>query len=251
MVGDPARVEAVLARFSKVRFRTQHREYVVATGLYKGTEISVFATGMGQDTTEIAVIECCRVTENPVFIRCGSSGALQKGIALGDLVITRGSLRLEGTTKYYVEDGYPAVADTDVVTALAAAARKLRAPFHAGLTASMPGFYGPQGREVEGFPIRFRDLPDTLSRQGVANFEMETATLLTLASLRGVRAGAVCAVFGNRSKDAFLPEAGRKKAESLCIDVALEAFRALRLMDAERKRSGTPLWVPGQIVKRL
>ncbi len=244
MVGDPERVKKVLTRFESVRFQHSHREYVVATGLFQGVELSVLATGMGQDTTEIAVIESCQITKSPTFIRCGSSGALQPEPKLGDLAISQASLRLDKTTYYYVPDSYPAIADTEVVLALAQSCKQNAAPFHVGLTASAPGFFGPQGRELPGFPIRFPELPNELARCGVMNFEMETATLFTLAKLRGVRAGAICAIFGNRSQDQFADPTEREKAEARCIDAALQAFPILQKMDAQKNEEGTPIWTP-------
>jgi uridine phosphorylase len=61
----------------------------------------------------------------------------------------------------------------------------------------------------------------------VLNFEMESATLLTLANIYGIRAGAVHAVFAQRVKDVFVPHAG----ESDAIRVANEAVRILKEWD--------------------
>ena len=54
----------------------------------------------------------------PTFIRVGSSGALQPEIALGDLIVSTGAVRLENTTDFYVHPGFPAIAHRDVVWAL-------------------------------------------------------------------------------------------------------------------------------------
>ena len=77
--------------------------------------------------------EILAVTKHPTFIRIGSCGVLQDDIALGDLVITTGAVRLEATTSYFVHDGYPAVADYAAVAALveaAASAGPSRPPRH-------------------------------------------------------------------------------------------------------------------------
>ena len=55
---------------------------------------------------------------HPSFIRIGSSGALRPEIALGDLVISTGAVRLETTTSWYVHEGFPAVSNHEVVLAL-------------------------------------------------------------------------------------------------------------------------------------
>jgi len=57
------------------------------------------------------------------FIRVGSA-AIQPGMDVGDLVITTGAVRQEGTSDEYVREDYPAAADGEVVSALVAAAER-------------------------------------------------------------------------------------------------------------------------------
>ena len=52
------------------------------------------------------------------FIRVGSSGSLQDGIKLGELVISTGAVKLESTSSYFVPEGFPSVAHHEVVLAL-------------------------------------------------------------------------------------------------------------------------------------
>ena len=241
LVGDPARADKVAQRFDSVRVRKTSREYVTITGTVRGRETTVTATGIGCDNTEIAVVELCQVVENPTFIRVGSSGALVDGIDLGDLVVSTGAVRLESTSTYFVPEGYPAVAHHEVVTALIeASAQRTDRRTHTGLTATAPGFYGAQGRQVPGFPPRDPDLPQKLGALGVKNMEMEASLLFTLASLRGLRAGAVCAIYASRSKDVFVDTDGKDQAESAAIDTGLEALLVLRAMD--QARGDDPRW---------
>jgi uridine phosphorylase len=74
-------------------------------------------------------------------------------------------------------------------------------------------------------------LPD-LQKAGVLNFEMETATLYTLASLYGLRAAAVCAVQANRCTNEFKTGAGEENA----IKIANEAVKILDGWDALKAR---------------
>ena len=75
------------------------------------------------------------------------------------------------------------------------------------------------------------------------NFEMETSCLLTLATLKGFRAGAVCAVYANRPQNEFIDEAAKDVAESDCIQTSLRAFHLLR--ELNEQRGGKPYWHPG------
>jgi Uridine phosphorylase len=69
---------------------------------------------------------------------------------------------------------------------------------------------------------------ETLRSLNVASFEMETATIFTLSSIYGARAGGVYAAIANRETDEFVAEAGVEDA----IRVANEAVRALAERDS-------------------
>ena len=244
LCGDPARAGRVSGLFDDVRLSRTHREFLTHTGSWKGAPISVMSTGIGPDNTEIAVIEASRITSNPTFIRVGSCGALRKDIQIGELIISSGAVRLENTSTFFVHEGYPAAAHYEVILALIGAAEARRARYHVGLTATAPGFYGAQCRQVEGFPLKDPGLMDSLARQGVLNYEMETSALFTLASLAGFRAGAVCAVYAQRPTGRFIPDRQIPAAEKRCIDVGMEAARILHGMDEVKKRCRKRFWTP-------
>ncbi len=242
LVGDPARAERVSRLFDTIEFERRNREYVTYTGRYRGGRLSVMATGMGCDNTEIALVEYCQLVDEPTFIRVGSSGALVPELELGDLVISSGAVKLENTTSFFVPEGYPALAHHEVVLALLEAAAACGHRHALGLTASASGFYGAQARHVPGFPPRFPDLPERLGAIGVKNMEMETAALFCLSTLRGVRAGAVCAIYANRPRNVFIDSAAKERAEGACIEVGLGAVEVLRRMD--RARAEAAHWRP-------
>ncbi|MBI5368825.1 MAG: nucleoside phosphorylase [Planctomycetes bacterium] len=245
LVGDPARATRVSKLFDRVDVEASNREYRTYTGLYQGIPTTVMATGIGCDNTEIAVVELSQIVANPTFLRVGSCGALQKQIKLGHLVISSGALRLENTSLYFVQEGYPAAAHYEAVLALLGSARAQNLPHHLGITATAPGFYGAQARKVPGWPPRFPHLESELARMNVANFEMETSLLFTLASLRGFRAGAVCAVYANRHANKFIDSATKERAEGACIACGLGAVVELARMDEEKRQADGALhWTP-------
>ena len=242
--GDPERTARVAARFDGVEFERQNREFASATGNFGGRRMSVVSTGIGTDNVEIVVAEILAITRRPTFIRIGSCGVLRDDIALGELVITSGAVRLEATTKYFVDDGYPAVADYAAVAALVEAAHRLGHRAHVGITATAPGFYGAQGRPIPQLPIRFPDLADDMTRQGVTNFEMEASALLVLAGLAKCRAGVVCTAYAQRVSGAFVQGEQKEQAESACIETGLEALRLLADMDDAVRAEGALHWRP-------
>jgi uridine phosphorylase len=226
LCGDPARARRAAAMFDRVRLERANREYLTITGTWKGLPVSVMATGMGTDNTEIAVVELAQISR-PTLIRIGSCGALQPQIPLGAMIVSSGAVRLETTTDWYVPGGFPAVPHLDVSLALLQAARDLRQKTYFGMTATAPGFYGAQARAVPGFRPRFPNLDADLAKVGVLNLEMEASALFVLSSLAGLRAGCVCAAFANRPKNRFIDGAAKSRAEDAVIRVGLRALELL------------------------
>ena len=181
---------------------------------------------------------------HPTFIRIGSCGALQEGIELGDLIISTGSVRLETTTNWFVHDGYPAVASYEAVLALEEAATRLGYPHHQGITATAPGFFGAQGRPIPQLPIRYPDLADEMSRQGILNFEMEASAVLVLAGLGGGRAGVVCAVYANRRTGEFVTGGHKDRAEAAVVETGLDSLLILAELDRQKVKAGAARWRP-------
>ncbi|MCU4716696.1 nucleoside phosphorylase [Halapricum hydrolyticum] len=239
--GNPERVSKITDGWDDAAVVADHREYRTATGTYDGTPISVTSTGIGSPSAAIAVEELARVGSE-TLIRVGSCGSIQPGVEVGDLVITTGAVRQEGTSDEYVREDYPAVADHAVVSALIAAAERLDYEYHVGLTCSTDSFYAGQGRPgFEGFEARGSDeLVAELQGANVLNFEMEASSILTLASLYGLRAGAVCTVYANRTTGEFRTAGERKAAAT-----ATEAVSILAEMDATADRAGASHWHPG------
>ena len=250
LVGDPGRVAKVADRWDAIELQRSNREITTATGSYRGMRVSAMSTGMGTDNVEIVLAEVMEITDRPTFVRVGSSGSLQPEIALGDLVISIGAVRLENTTDFYVHPGYPAIAHRDVVSALEAACVRLGFSHHLGLTATASGFYAPQGRAMRTLPVRYPQLAEELRRQRVANLEMESSALFVLASLAGLRAGTICAAYAQRIEGTFLEGAAKEAAEARCIDAGLAGIHLLwemdRQQDGDHPRAGGSATTGGQ-----
>jgi uridine phosphorylase len=144
-------------------------------------------------------------------------------VAIGDLVVSTGALKNEGTSRMYVPDGFPAVPDLDLTVALVAAARSVAAErgigVHVGLGASDDAFYAETPEQIA-----------RMSALGLLNVEMEASALYTVGHLRGLRVGMVCAVSGNLVTDDVVYEGvnqGLTDGWEAAIDTALRAVLAL------------------------
>jgi uridine phosphorylase len=189
MPGDPFRVPLVAGYLDDPREVAHQREHRTMVGTYKGRQITVTSTGMGCPSTAIAVEELARVGVTS-FIRVGSTAALQPGIEPGDLIVSEGSFRNDGTTDAYVPKGYPAVPDLEITLALERFARPRAAALglavHAGLNVSDDAFYAESPAWTE-----------QMSSIGLLNVEMESSALFVVARQRKLRAGMICAVSSN------------------------------------------------------
>ena len=243
--GDPDRVNKISSYWDEVEVVDEHRQFRVHRGKYRGVGLLAVSTGIGGPATAIVVEELARVGVN-TFIRVGSTGAIQPDIKLGDLIISTGAVRMEGTSYQYVRAGYPAVASYEVVMTLIEAAESLGFRYHVGITASTDSFYTGQGRRgYKGyFQSWMKELIDDLRAAKVLNFEMEAATLFTLANLFGLRAGCVCAVYAQRVTNEF-----EVKGEDDAIKVANEAVKVLSEWDSVKKERGRRFFYPSLITK--
>lgn len=242
--GDPERIPKITSVWDDAREQARHREYRTVTGAYDGAELSVTSTGIGSPSAAIAVEELARVGAE-TFIRVGSCGSIQPDVSVGDLVISAGAVRLEGTSDEYVRGEFPAVADYEVVTALVTAAERLGYPYHVGVTASTDSFYAGQGRPGFGdyLPPEAEAIVEELRAAGVVNFEMEASAILTLANVFGLRAGAVCTVYADRTTGEF-----RQAGELRAAETASLAASILEEMEARKAAAGVSRWHAGLTV---
>lgn len=240
--GDPERVPKITSFWDEAKEIAYHREFRSFTGKYKGVGISATSSGIGPACIAILVNEAANIGVD-TFIRVGSTGAIQRDIGCGDLVISTAAVRLDGTSHHYVMAEYPAVAHYEVLMALIEAAERLGVRYHVGVTATTSDFYAGQARPSfqDFWQPRLDNIIPSLQKANVLNFEMEAATLFVLCNLFQLRAGAVCAVYANRCTKVFEPGAGEEE----CIKVSNEAAKILSTWDAEKQEKGKRWLYPG------
>jgi uridine phosphorylase len=238
--GDPDRVPKIARFWDSAYEVSSHREYRIWSGTVGDAMVSACSTGIGCPAAAIAVEELSRIGGD-TFIRVGSCGSLVPDIECGDLAISTGAVRLDGTSKQYVEADYPATASYDVSLALIEAAEKLGKKYHVGYTASTDSFYVGQGRPgVEGYlPPGAERIIERLRSQHVITMEMEASTIFTIAGIYGYRSGCVLAVYANRATNTF-----EVKGEEDACKVAVEAVRILSRWDVDRRKAGKRHWSP-------
>ncbi len=228
--GDPARVPKLAHAFDpQAQELAYHREYRTYLGTCTDKPVLIVSTGIGGSSTAIAVDELAQLGVR-TFIRVGTSGAIAPHLEVGDVVITAGSVRLDGASVQYAPIEYPAVAHYEIVRALVEAARRLKKRYHVGITASTATFHPGQERPDSYLGYVPRSLQGATAewkRLGVLNYEMESATVLTLAGLFGCQAGCITGVVDKHERAGAITEEGLRLGEENAIAVAAKALEWL------------------------
>lgn len=247
LVGDPDRVEKVSAFFDKIEVRKNKREFYTHTGILRGERITVMSSGIGTENIDIVMNELDALVNidlrNKVIkdqhtslelFRIGTCGSVNPEIEVDNMLVSENVVGLDGLMHFYSDyqfenafsrsflEGFPyekirsmlyfAQGDSSMK------AYYSDATYH-GNTATFPGFYAPQGRELRLRSVDDRFL-ETLNSLGVSNFEMETSAIYALSHLLGHKAITVNNVIANRRRGEFSSDhhASEKKMISWVLD---------------------------------
>lgn len=194
LAGDPARLNVVAKFLNKPKEVFYQREFRIIKGKYQGIKLLAVSTGIGAPSTAIVMEELIRLGAK-VFIRIGTcGGAWRSDVKIGSLIIPTACVRGEGTTREYIGLSFPAVADFTVASSLIEAAKKRDLSYYVGINRTHDAFYGNVD-DKQNWRKRFKNL--NIKNSPILSSDMETSVLYVLASLRGVKAGAILAVNAN------------------------------------------------------
>ena len=235
LVGDPNRVKQISDKFDNINFKISNREFTTHTGEKNNQKISVISTGIGTDNIDIVINELDALfnidfskrkikkqkTKLNIF-RLGTSGSIQQNVRVDSIVASSFGLGLDGLAYFYekrnileehIQNAF--IEHTNWHDALPKpyiikASEKLLKMFpniKQGITATAPGFYGPQGRKLRlDFSINnFHKKLSSFSHNNLAitNFEMETSALYYLGRTLGHNTLTICAIIGNRVNKSY------------------------------------------------
>lgn len=214
--GPKERSQMLLGILDNPRRDFAFLDYEMHTGSYEGKRVTVGNGGRyAPDTAITTEILCAAGVQS--LIRIGSCGALQEQIKVGDLIIVAGALRGEGTSAYYVPKNFSTTSHPDIARALVEAAEALKVRYHVGWVYTTDAL--------------FQETPELvaeLEQQGVSAIDMVTSAFLTVAQVRGKKAGAILAVSDEclNGKMGFRDPAFQA-AEEKMAEVALKAIHFL------------------------
>ncbi len=186
-------------------------------------------SGIGGPSAAIAMEELIHCGAE-CFIRVGTCGGIEENVLGGDLVIATGAIRMEGTGLRVAPVEFPAVADFQVVNALAEKKQGTKADgqrFHTGVVHCKDSFYGQL--DPDSMPVRgeLKSKWQAWLDCGALASEMESAALFVVAAARRVRVGTVLLVLGNQTRRAKGLEDIQCHDTEQAVRVAADAMRRL------------------------
>ena len=222
--GDPWRVDVLKNYLENVKNIGFYREFNTYTGTYKGLKITVTSTGIGAPSAAIAMEEMydCGMK---VAIRMGTVMALKDDM-LGDYVIPSGSIRMEKTSSTYVDEGYPAVADFDLVSSVTKTFRAHGKRVENGINATMDGYYSQMktSKLAKQRGTDFDQIFDQLTKNNVTGIDMESSLMLVLGRLMNVKTAVITLVTVLKNLKEKLEDDVRIKKEDELCRLTLEAI---------------------------
>ncbi len=229
LVSDPASVDLVASYFETKECDVESREFHTITGTYKGKRITCMSYGFGSENIDIAITELDTLANvdyqtreekethrGLTIVSIGITEGIQKEIKPGTLIASKKSIGFDGLLNYYAgrnnicdlqfEKSFtefmqwnPIKGAPYVVTAEEELLRQIaKDDVTCGCVASCIGFYVPQGRGLR-LPLEDNNFKGKLASFEYENchictIDMETASIIGLASLLGHRAISLCVV---------------------------------------------------------
>lgn len=195
--------------------RLEHvqRKERFSIGAISGTPVAVANSSKFGSPSVAMATDILGTTSAKTIIGVGYCGALQPYINCGDLIVVTGAVRDEGTTSHYIPLSFPAVANLMLVNGMLSAAEELKLEYHTGTVWT-----------TDAVLCEDDDRVNFWNKAGLVGVDMETAALLTIASIRGIAAGAVLVASDNpllkRRTELDRLRVGYRHA----LDVALKAL---------------------------
>lgn len=127
-----------------------------------------------------ASIVACRAEEMikwgaKEIYRIGTCGALQNDIKLGDVILTLASIKDEGTSRQYLPEIFPCVANFELLLKFQKKLRNKNLPVHIGITWTTDGRFIETDEKIKSF-----------ANFNVKSVDMETSAFLSVCLFRKV-----------------------------------------------------------------
>lgn len=208
MPGDPKRAKFIAENFlEEIKLVNEVRGALAYTGKYKGKEVSVMASGMGDGSMGIYSHELFNEYDVDRIIRVGSAGALSDDLKLGDVIAALSASTDSGYLNHY---NFPGVFAPTASAALVKKLIKLDDSIILGPIYSTPVFYC----DNEYF--------EPCKKMGMLAIEMEAAALYANAAELHKDAICLLTISDIIGKEENMTPKEREETFTKMINLALE-----------------------------
>lgn len=220
MPGDPLRAKFIAETYlENAKLVNNVRGIQGYTGTYKGTPVSVMASGMGMPSMGIYSYELFNFYDVDNIIRIGSCGSLNKDVKIRDIVIGMSASTNSSYVKQFgVPDTFAPTCDYTLLETAVKYCKNLDARYNVGNLFSSDTFYNADP-----------SLNESLIKLGVMGIEMEAAALYLNAAYAGKRALAICTVSDNIVTGEETTSAERQTSFTQMMEIALETAKEMDL----------------------
>ncbi len=218
MPGDPLRSKYIAEHFlSDTKLVNNVRGVQGYTGFWKGTSVSVMASGMGIPSIGIYSYELFTMYDVKNIIRVGSCGGLQDSVKVGDIVLAMGASTNSNLDHVFdIQGTYAPIADYRLLKTAADLSLQKSYSLHVGNVYSSDFFYNPKD-----------SFNDELRRMGILAIEMEAAGLYTIAAYTGKRALSILTVSDHLFSPEEMTAEERETGLTDMIELALDTAAAV------------------------
>ena len=212
MPGDPLRSAFIAETFlENPRLVNNVRGIHGYTGSYRGTPVSVMASGMGMPSIGIYSYELYSHYGVENILRIGSAGAISGKLKLRDVVAAQGACTNSRFARQYGLPGtFAPIASFQLLETAVAAAREMGVEMPVGNLLSSDVFYDASESTMKW------------AKMGVLAVEMESAALYMTAAYLGKRALAICSISDSLVTGEALPAKDRQSTFTTMMKIALE-----------------------------
>lgn len=217
MPGDPLRAKFIAETFLEdARLVNNVRGIHGYTGTYKGTPVSVMASGMGMPSIGIYAHELYSQYGVESIMRIGSAGAISEKLKLRDVVAAQGACTNSNFAHQYGLPGaFAPIADYTLLETAVAVAREMGVEMPVGNLLSSDTFYDASASTMKW------------ARMGVLAVEMEAAALYMTAAYLGKRALALCSISDSIVTGEELSAEERQTTFTTMMTIALETAKRM------------------------
>ena len=229
MPGDPLRAKVIAETFLEdAKLVNNVRGIHGYTGTYKGTPVSVMASGMGCPSIGIYSYELFTQYGVDNIIRIGSAGAISPDLKLRDVVAGMGACTNSSFAQQYRLPGtFAPICNYDLLSFATEAAKELGVRMPVGNLFSSDTFYDAAASTMEW------------AKMGCMAVEMEAAALYCNAAYTHKRALAICSISDSLVTGEELDADERQNSFTNMMKIALEiAVKATGLPDLAGSGNG-------------